>query len=481
MSEPWRDINDPGFFRPVKQVEKKPSAPYLTDTVQTEQEDKSPEVKLSNPVFIKGDEGFEFNKKCGVQVSVEFLKPTARKKVTFRLFSLYKDEEQDMHCQAEGFEQGGIAKADLTLFYNDAHYNDYCDDPSVALDYFFKASHSTGNEVESPRLTMPCTPTDVHRVRLVGMLFDANKCFLLPQGLPGIKSIIEMHEKYKKAEVLIVGHAGGDEDFAGSDIAFDRAQMLGAFLKSKPNAWLNWFGPDKNARSRWGTREIQLMLSALPEGGKPYYEGYAAGVTDEKTKAAIKAFQEDTKKNKGGSLPADGKPDFETRKALVEEYMAIKDTTLCDDVLPVAHGVEGHTDDSKTDSGETADDRRIEVFFFEKAIDPRPPATTSEGGSSPYPKWLANVKDTSDFEHHGIYVQIVDAKKQPAPFATVRLKGPTTSEAETDEHGFVSFFGLKTGEYTISSEKNGYKIGTSKLTYPTAKTVPGNVKTASGK
>jgi len=75
-------------------------------------------------------------------------------------------------------------------------------------------------------------------------------------------------------------------------------------------------------------------------------------------------------------------------------------------------------------------------------------------------------------------VQIVDAKKQPAPFATVHLEGPVTAEATTDDHGFVSFFGLRTGEYTIRSEKNGYKIGVSKLTYPTAKTVPGYARTA---
>ncbi len=56
--------------------------------------------------------------------------------------------------------------------------------------------------------------------------------------------------------------------------------------------------------------------------------------------------------------------------------------------------------------------------------------------------------------------------------------GPTSAEAIADEHGFVSFFGLKTGEYTINSEKNGYKIGVSKLMYPTAKTVNGYAETA---
>jgi len=309
------------------------------------------------------------------------------------------------------------------------------------------------------------------------MLFDANKCFLLPQGLPGIKTIIAMHKEEPKAEVLIVGHAGGDEDLAGADIAFDRAQILGAYLKSKPTIWLNWFGPEKSPRSRWGTREIQLMLSVLPEGGTPLYEGYASGITDEKTTAAIKGFQEYMNKEKGASLPTDGKADFETRKALVETYMAIEDTTFEDDVTPIAHGCEGHFEDTATETGVEADDRRLEVFFFKKALDPRPEAAISAEGATDYPKWLSKVVETKDFEHHGIHVQIIDNEKQPAPFAEVILKGPTSAKATADEHGFVSFFGLKSGEYTISSQKNGYKIGVSKIVYPTAKTVKGYAKT----
>jgi peptidoglycan hydrolase-like protein with peptidoglycan-binding domain len=312
----------------------------------------------------------------------------------------------------------------------------------------------------------------VKRARLVGMLFDANKCFLLPQALPGIKTIIEIHQEDTKAEVLIVGHAGGDEDLAGADIAFDRAQILGAYLKSRTGLWLNWFGPDKPARSRWGTREIQLMLSALPEGGSPYYKGYASGITDEKTTTAIKSFQEKS------SLQPSGKADFDTRKALVEAYMGIADTTLGDDVTPIAHGCEGAFEDTTaTASGVVADDRRLEVFFFKSGIAPRPTATISAEGTPEYPKWLSRVIETKDYEFHGIHVQIIDNEKQPAPFANVTLKGPTNGKATADEHGFVSFFGLKAGEYTLSSEKNGYKIGVSKITYPTAKTVTGYAAT----
>ncbi len=323
----------------------------------------------------------------------------------------------------------------------------------------------------------PAEDKTARRVRLGGMLFDANKCFLLPQALPGIKDIVAMHEREPDAEVLIVGHAGGDEDLAGADIAFDRAQILGAFLMNKPNIWLNWFGPDKKARSRWGTREIQLMLSVLPDTSLPYYEGYASGLTDEKTKAAIKSFQELTNQFEGTNLPTDGQADFETRKAIVEAYMGLAETSLAEDVIPIAHGCEGHFDDTPPASG-IVDDRRLEVFFFKDQIDPKPSARTSSAGSPSYASWLALLVETKDFENHGIHVQIVDSKKQPVPLAKVQLSGPTNAEATADEHGFVSFFGLKQGEYVIRSEKNGYKVGESKLTYPTAKTVPGHARKA---
>jgi hypothetical protein len=477
VPQEWQDINDPGFFKKTSPIEKTSSTGFVTDGILVSKEKAGEEVRLSNPEFLEGDEGFEFNKKCLVRVNVEYVKETFRKKVSFSLFSDYKGEIQDMRHEVEGEEEGGVAEAQVTLYYNDAHYTDYFEDNSKTVDYFFKAIHPSGKEIESPRLTLPRDKDEAKRVRMTGMLFDANKCFLLPQALPGIKTIVDMHKKDTKAEVLIVGHAGGDEDLAGADIAFDRATILGAYLKSMPNVWLNWFGPEKSPRSRWGTREIQLMLSAIPEGKTPFYQGNASGITDEKTTRGITDFQEYMNKEKGASLPVDGKADFETRKALVEAYMAIENTTLGDDVTPVAHGCEGHFDDTKTGAGVESDDRRLEVFFFSKAIDPRPEATISSEGAADYPKWLLKVVETKDFENHGIHVQIIDNEKQPAPFAEVSLKGPTSAKAFADEHGFVSFFGLKAGEYTISSQKNGYKIGVSKIVYPTAKTMTGYAKT----
>ncbi|MEO7424475.1 MAG: peptidoglycan-binding protein [Fibrobacteria bacterium] len=430
-----------------------------------------PEISLFNPQW-GAPQGY-FNQK--ISISVEGTLPPESShltRVTFTVSALLPNGKLDRIEAKDAHLVDGKAGAEVTLFT--PNYRDAKGNLPLEGEYVFKAKHRDGKEVDSAKLPAKDKKDLAHRVRLSGMLFDANKCFLLPAALGGIKKIIAAHKKYPKAQVLLVGHAGGDEDLGGLDIAFDRAQMLNAYLKAKPNLWLNQFGPEKIARSRWGTREIQLMLSVLPEGGKPHYAGNAAGITDAVTTAALKAFQA------GAGLPTDGQGDFATRKALVEAYMGLNGTTLAEDVTPIAHGVEGHFEDSATASGIEADDRRLEAFFFEKEIMPQPSATTSSGGSSPYPKWQENLVDTQDFENHGIHVQIVDAKMQPVPFATVHLKGPTSGEGKSDEHGFVSFTGLKKGEYTLGSEKNGYKIGVSKLKYPTAKTVPGYVNTGKG-
>ena len=166
----WHDINDPGFFKPAKPKQATAPVEYVTDAAIAK-EDTSDEVRLSDPQFVEGEEGYEFNKKCGVKVKVEYLKETFRKKVTFALFSDYKGEVQDMNLKVDGDEDGGTAEAEVTLYYNDAHYPDYCSDPATTVDYFFKATHPRTKEVESPRLTMPCSNETAKRVRLIGMLF----------------------------------------------------------------------------------------------------------------------------------------------------------------------------------------------------------------------------------------------------------------------------------------------------------------------
>jgi hypothetical protein len=166
MPKQWHDINEPGFFRiaqadnsQVRTAYTKNTQSYISDSyedpAQTPTQDSSPEVKLSNPEFVEGEEGFQFNKKCQVRVKVEYLKETFRKKVTFSLFSEFNGEIQDMNHVVEGEEDNGSAEATVCLYYNDAYYKNSQNDPTAKVNYFFKASHPRGKEIESPRLAMP--------------------------------------------------------------------------------------------------------------------------------------------------------------------------------------------------------------------------------------------------------------------------------------------------------------------------------------
>jgi uncharacterized membrane protein YgcG len=309
----------------------------------------------------------------------------------------------------------------------------------------------------------------IWRVRMVGMIFDGDKCFLLPQALDGIQSVVAMHQAHPAAKVLIVGHEGGDEVQGSVDLALGRAKILADYLTSKPDDWMTWFGSDKPDRQRWGVREVQLMLSALPApGGKPFYDGSSPGVMDDRTVAALKAFQT------ANGLTADGKPSSDTRTALVNKYMSIEDTSLAAGVTPVAHGCTGHEDDTMTQDGLQPDDRRLEVLFFDTDMKPPPSGDTSDGGSPEYPAWRARLVQTVDFENHGIHVQIVDTQKLPVPLAAVHLDGPASQDTTTDDHGFVTFWGLLPGDYTVTgTSRTGIPIPQTKITYPTAKTILG--------
>jgi peptidoglycan hydrolase-like protein with peptidoglycan-binding domain len=313
------------------------------------------------------------------------------------------------------------------------------------------------------------TRPPIWRVRMVGMIFDADKCFLLPQALHGIRSVVAMHQAHPAAEVLIVGHEGGDELSGSVTLALSRAKILSGYLTSKPGDWMPWFEPGKSQRQRWGVREVQLMLSALTGAdGKPFYDGGSAGVMDAKTATGLKAFQ------LANGLAADGKPGAGTRKALVTKYMALEDTSLAAGVEPVTHGCTGHEDDTITKDGLQPDDRRLEVLFFDTAIDPPPSGDTSSAGSAEYPAWRKRLVQTVDFENHGIHVQLVDTQKRPVPLATVHLEGPAPQDTVADEHGFVTFWGLVAGEYTVhATTRTGIPVPATKITYPTAKTIEG--------
>ena len=233
----------------------------------------------------------------------------------------------------------------------------------------------------------------VDRVRLAGMFFDLEKCFLLPSAMRGIREIKTQYDAHPGANLLVVGHT----DTAGKDaynltLSLERAKAVAAFLTDDVAAWEAYFADSKPAEKRWGLLESQHMLTVLPEGKTPYYRGTPNGKDDAASRAAVKAFQGDHK-----GLKDDGIAGPKTRKVLITAYMNLDHTSLPDGATLTTHGCgENFPAENTGDGKRLAENRRVEIFFFDGSITPPPPGPTSARGSTQYPTWCKQVVKTID-------------------------------------------------------------------------------------
>ena len=205
------------------------------------------------------------------------------------------------------------------------------------------------------------------------MFFDLNKCFLLPSAVPGIKGIKAQYQKHPASNLLIVGHTdtSGNEDF-NATLSVERADAMAAYLTDKVPAWEAFFESSKPDEKRWGIREVQHMLSVLPDGGTPFLRGQGGRSGWPITKAAVKAFQKSEK------LTEDGIAGPVTRKSLITRYMGIDETTLPAGITITTHGCGESFPVAKFQDGQRSpEDRRVEIYFFDGPI--KPPAGQDVG------------------------------------------------------------------------------------------------------
>lgn len=298
------------------------------------------------------------------------------------------------------------------------------------------------------------------RVRLTGLVFDANKCFLMPEAFDALRAVVQEQHKAPQGQLVVVGHAESDEDLAGPDLAVDRAKAVAAMLTNRWSQWLPWFAPEVPARQRWGIREVQLMMGQLG-----HYQGFAAGVMDAPTEAALRAFQ------KSKSLPESGKVDSTTRKNLLSAYFGQPGTTLPKDVEPLAVGAEGL---SKQDS--LSDPRCLEVLVWADEA-PNAPQAGTVAGHGAYEEWCQKLRETREFPVDGLHFHLMDGEGSPMAGGKVMLSGPSSHEVVADAHGWVTVRGLAAGKYRVQIvTPDGRKLPKSEITYPTAKTVTHEVK-----
>jgi hypothetical protein len=88
------------------------------------------------------------------------------------------------------------------------------------------------------------------RVRLIGMFFDVDKCFLLPSAIRGIRKVRSIYDGHPGAKLLVVGHSDRSGRPAyNDDISLERSRAVIAYLTDDVDTWLQFYGEGIPGRS----------------------------------------------------------------------------------------------------------------------------------------------------------------------------------------------------------------------------------------
>jgi outer membrane protein OmpA-like peptidoglycan-associated protein len=240
-------------------------------------------------------------------------------------------------------------------------------------------------QVRAGRLHTIVVQPRVICARVLDLLFDTNKCFLLPSALEHIREIRKLYDTRPRAKVLIVGHTDTTgEPEVNDPLSLNRAKAVKAYLRDDVDTWLDFYGDHMHPKARWGAHEDHLMLQAvLAESG------------EELTDTPVRHFQATR------GLEPDNKLGDNTRRAIITEYMAVDGTTLPEGIDPIAHGCGENFPLEPTEDGEPdhARDRRVELFFFDADLGVLPPPSGDNSGlgSSEYPEWRRRSVETHAF------------------------------------------------------------------------------------
>jgi len=244
----------------------------------------------------------------------------------------------------------------------------------------------------------------VERVRLIGGFFDKSKCFILPDGLQGIRGVVSTYDAQAKSKLLVVGHTDTMGKPSYNDVlSLERADATKDYLTDNVDGWLKWFASDVAADKRWGTMEDEHMIGALPDAGdRAPSEG------------SIRWFQ----RTRG--LKVDGIAGPQTRRALIEEYMSLDGTSLPKGVGVIPHGCgENFPAEATADETEDACNRRIEIYYFdgELGVQPPSPGKNSKAGSPEYPEWVRRAVTTDHVltELDPVIIELVSSDGLPLP------------------------------------------------------------------
>lgn len=221
-------------------------------------------------------------------------------------------------------------------------------------------------------------PPRVALARLVGMVFDVDRTFVLPAALGSLGELVTWCAAHPDTELLVVGHtdARGDAHY-NEQLSRERARAVAAFLTDDVDAWLARYDRQP-AGQPWGLAEDQRMLGVVAG-----YDGNIDGRAGAKTAAATRRLQAQA------GLPATGTLDRATRRALIARYLARPGTSLPRGTPITTHGAGAHK--PLPEVGD-AEQRRVEVFVSDGPFTPAPDAPAGPA----YDRWRKQVSEQID-------------------------------------------------------------------------------------
>jgi outer membrane protein OmpA-like peptidoglycan-associated protein len=296
--------------------------------------------------------------------------------------------------------------------------------------------------------------------RLLGLVFETNKSFVVPTAIPDLLELQTLSEENPDSEVLVVGHTDTSADDTVNDpLSLERAESLVALLEQDVDTWLSRYEDKTPKARRWGSAEDLQMVMSVPENPDSAEVADSDDVadTDDSTDgAAAEVGASDdpiTRFQRSRGLKVDGKAGPETRRQLITEYMASAEGVLPADMPRTAHGAGEHfpldglardVDPVAANGQRDPVDRRVEIFFFEKefGIQPVPPGKNSKKDSPEYPEWRrrSKLRQEADVRFSDrklrLRLQVNDKDLADEEFA-LDVDGRRLQVGRTDGEGFL--------------------------------------------
>lgn len=209
------------------------------------------------------------------------------------------------------------------------------------------------------------------RKTLHGNLFNQNKCFVLPKGIPYLIDLQRDIVQQNPCKALIATHAQQDIEEQADALSQHRAEVLKAFFERDVDTWLKYY-----EQQSWGEREdLQMIQNTSDYPTRPINQ------------CPIKWYQGTR------DLKVDGIAGPNTRRKLIGEYMEqhlensrqpdlhiYYDISACADKYPL-NSLPADLDPESPNA-----DRRVDIFIFDHHYGVYP--EKGQLGGKEYPAWI---------------------------------------------------------------------------------------------